>query len=274
MRFHRDEDPIGKWTIKVNDQDIEDESGRFIGWSLTLWGSANDPKRVKPYVLRNTENLPFPPPELPQEPIPSTTDPTTSATTIASTTKSYTKPTVHLSTGMPAPTTVSSDSSDKDVLSISGGGQTSQPSSMPSQEPNANDAMSDSTRFWISAVGSVASILLIGFGAFLVIRQMRRNKWARYDRVSDAENLRMTSIDGARVTSSGRDRHGDVVFDEEEEMHLTAGDENQVASGPVGFHSGFLDDDDQATTSAPLYRDEPSEAEQHREAASANASKD
>ena len=72
--------------------------------------------------------------------------------------------------------------------------------------------------------------------------------------------------------SEARLRPTEQRYDEEEEIRLTTGDRNEVASGPVGFHSGFLDDDDQATTSTPLYRDEPSEAEQKREAASTEPS--
>ena len=202
-QYCRDEDPTGRWTIRVNDQGSEKESGHFIGWSMTLWGSANDPERATPYILQNTEDLPFPPPERPQEPLPQTTTETATSTVVASTTKSYTKPTAHLSTA-PA--------SEEDVSETTGGDAARPSPTGDESTSGGDDRMDESTRFWIGAAGYVGGMLLIGLDAFIIIRQIRRRRKARYERISgDVENVRMTSIDGARVTSSGRDRHADVV---------------------------------------------------------------
>lgn len=44
---YRDENPVGKWTIKVKDQINHDKTGRFVAWSLQLWGESVDPALAK-----------------------------------------------------------------------------------------------------------------------------------------------------------------------------------------------------------------------------------
>lgn len=78
----------------MSDQQSEDHKGYFIGWSLTLWGSVDDPEKAKLYVLLDAEPG-FPPTDSDEEygedeisknqtmPLPSAT-------------KAYPKPTDHL----------------------------------------------------------------------------------------------------------------------------------------------------------------------------------
>jgi len=52
MRFQadklsRDENPVGTWTITVKDRDNPDKTGRFIAWSLQLWGECVDASLAK-----------------------------------------------------------------------------------------------------------------------------------------------------------------------------------------------------------------------------------
>lgn len=42
---------MGEWQIRVSDQEKEDARGKFLGWSLTLFGSALDPALTTPYEV-------------------------------------------------------------------------------------------------------------------------------------------------------------------------------------------------------------------------------
>jgi kexin len=46
MLILRGEDPVGEWTMTVRDTHNPDKSGRFIAWSLQLWGEAIDTDKV------------------------------------------------------------------------------------------------------------------------------------------------------------------------------------------------------------------------------------
>lgn len=53
--LRRDDSALGKWSLKVGDVDFgeQDASGAFLGWSMTLWGTARDASRVVPWVVPN-----------------------------------------------------------------------------------------------------------------------------------------------------------------------------------------------------------------------------
>ncbi|WVO14735.1 hypothetical protein L204_102373 [Cryptococcus depauperatus] len=44
---HWDESPVGTWTIKVKDQVNPEKTGRFVAWSLQLWGECVDSALAK-----------------------------------------------------------------------------------------------------------------------------------------------------------------------------------------------------------------------------------
>ncbi|KAK4053752.1 pheromone processing endoprotease [Microbotryomycetes sp. JL201] len=48
---HWDEDPIGKWTLRVKDRQNNGHNGTFASWSMQLWGSAIDPSLTEPFRL-------------------------------------------------------------------------------------------------------------------------------------------------------------------------------------------------------------------------------
>ncbi|KAI5284026.1 pheromone processing endoprotease [Ascosphaera aggregata] len=52
---HWGESGVGKWTIIVKDTNVNDHTGTFIDWQLTLWGEAIDPLHQRLYPLP-TEN--------------------------------------------------------------------------------------------------------------------------------------------------------------------------------------------------------------------------
>ena len=44
---HREENPVGTWTITVSDKSEDGKVGRFISWALQLWGESIDASQVK-----------------------------------------------------------------------------------------------------------------------------------------------------------------------------------------------------------------------------------
>ncbi|POY70258.1 hypothetical protein BMF94_6844 [Rhodotorula taiwanensis] len=97
---HWDEDPVGKWTLRVRDRQDNGKKGHFQGFSLALWGSARDAAIAKPYRLpveggEEEENEPLA--TATEEPVTSTTAPAVAVdTTKAQPSKTFIKPTAHL----------------------------------------------------------------------------------------------------------------------------------------------------------------------------------
>ncbi|THH05008.1 hypothetical protein EW145_g5113 [Phellinidium pouzarii] len=242
---HWGENPLGKWTLKVSDQNENDESGTFVGWSMSLWGSAKDASKAKQYTLKSSDELPIPFPPPNPTPIPDST------AVVPSTTKSYQKPTVVSST----------EPGEIDIASSTAQLTTAEHSS----EAVEGNGMDDNTRFLLALAGSAFSILLLCGAAFLVVRQMRWNRAARqgsYTPVAGGEEVRMHLLehDTERPVSAST-RQSDVIYDAEEEAPIMG-----VASGQIGFHSEFLQDDELGSSGdLPLYSDEPSAAQASRE---------
>ncbi|TFK29176.1 hypothetical protein FA15DRAFT_700441 [Coprinopsis marcescibilis] len=55
---HWGEDPVGDWTIRVWDQGSDSDSGAFLGWSMILWGESVDGSKTKLYELVDDKTLP------------------------------------------------------------------------------------------------------------------------------------------------------------------------------------------------------------------------
>ena len=91
---------------------------------------------------------------------------------------------------------------------------------------------------------------------------MSRNRLAEYTSLA-ANDIHMDPIGQTRVPGDGRPRTAAGEYDEFEE----ASSENLVARSEaavvvpsavgLGFHSGFLDDDEPSAALSPKYRDEP-----------------
>lgn len=227
MFFFRDENPIGNWTLKVWDQDQDDEHGYVIGWTMTLWGSSRDASKAGPFTLKSTDELPiaFPPPE--PTPVPDTT------AISPSTTKSYLKPTHFTTTA----------GGNEDIASPSEPAQTA-PAAV------GEEGMDDETRNLIAFVGSVVAVAILAGAAYIIVRRVKRNREAAgggdYAPVSreDGEEVRMHLLESAErrpVSAVGRT---DVVFDGDEEERRLITKKGELASTEVGFHSGFLSDED------------------------------
>lgn len=222
----RGEYPVGSWTLKVSDEDVEGESGRFIGWSLSLWGSAQDANKSKLYSLRNSDELPIPFPP-PIEDISSDPELTSVA---PSTTKSYVKPTIVVSTSVVsgvAPTT-----------------GTSSPSS------DTLKGMSDRTRYMIAAAGSIAFILMLAGGIYLIVRRIRQNRRDAALRTEGREtdfeevNMRLLDHDRSHVVVDEDDEASER--DDHEESSLRASREHpaNLETNAAMFQSEFLRDEE------------------------------
>ena len=219
---------------------------------MKFWGSSIDPSKATKYeVVAHDDLLP---PQLPPVADPPTT------------TKILTKPTAHLpgdhgeaegENTNPAFSTVQS--------SVVPTGTSS--SGIPSPEevgwfPKLSNLVSSQKWFFV-ALGAVA---LFGICAAVFFWRRRRARLASYTHLPANEDVSMNPLAGARRSAPRRgprptkelyDAFGEVSDDEydgdEEEKLLQSG---QISAG-VGFHSGFLDDDDTQTDGVRLYRDHP-----------------
>ena len=173
-------------------------------------------------MLKASEELPIPFPPVVEDPIP---DPN-STTLNPSTTKQYQKPTV---TG----TSVSNQDDTESTQTGSSGG--------------TSEKMSDDTRHIIVVVASIFTILLIGFGAFLIIRQLRQNRRDALERNRSSDNdvrMRLLDSDSRHLTPS---ESVTVLYDEEDEGKADA-------VGPSDEEQTYNDSDDDHDVDESLLR--------------------
>lgn len=264
MISYRGESPIGNWTIHVSDQnEVQKNNGSFLGWSMMFWGSAIDPEKTRKYEVTDVTDV-FPPIEVPMRPV-----------LASGTIKQHPKPTSLLP----------GDHGTKE-------GENSQPAfASPILSPSATAIDSTPDEGWFSDLsklasnqkwffGAVALVVLFGLGAgvFFYLRR-RRQRRAGYGRLG-LEEMSMNGLGGrGGVTgSTGRTRElydafGEVSEDEDdadENTGLTGSQLPNKSMEGIGFHSGFLDDEDPAiaggvATSQEQYRDENLIEEEDRE---------
>lgn len=244
----------------MSDQAKPVESGSFLGWTMTLWGSIKDTsKPVKVYDVPTVDNVLAP--GSTEHTYPSTIislPPTTS-------TKEHAKPTDHLP-------------DDHDTSQ----GDASKPAFPGSGSKPADDAAASSTNTptpdegWFSDLSNLVTNPLwffIAFGAVIAFgvsagvyfwrRRVRMRQ--HYTTLPAGDDVAMSSIGGGGGAAGGQrtrelyDAFGEVSDDEE-----TDDDARLHARGPspgVNLHAGFLDDDPSTAGVTPApYRDEPEPA--------------
>ena len=244
---------------------------------MTIWGSVIDPQQAKTYeVPLIDETLP------PLFPSDNDEDsaPAPESSIIAST-KTHPKPTEHLptdhvdapgETNKPAfPPSASESGTTKPVEdeAASGGAEAAAPT--PSSTPTPDEGwFSDLSKLVTNQVWFFVALgAVIVFGAAAGLFFWRRAVRRRQNYTSlPAEEMAMTSTSGRGGAATTRSKELYAAFDEDEDDEdadeetglRRASDHSPVG---LGYHSGFLDDDDPASAGGPptRYKDEPSPTE-------------
>ncbi|KAI0373034.1 hypothetical protein BV20DRAFT_1034273 [Pilatotrama ljubarskyi] len=272
---HWDENPVGDWTIRVSDQRKETESGVFLGWTMTVWGSVmNAGKDIPVYQVPLVDDI------LPPIPL-ANNDTATSTIDIPASTSSKTipRPTEHL----PGDHGDAEGEKHKPAFSSTPTAEQTSPAEDVA-EPSATDIPTISAtpdEGWFSdlsklvenqmwfylAIGAVV-LFGIGVGVFFWRRAVLRKRRANYSSLAGGDDMAMSSLDrggsaprATRQTKELYDAFGEVSDDEDADEE-TALRPHTISPGlETGLHSGFLDDDDPPTAGGEpkqtRYRDEP-----------------
>lgn len=224
-----------------------------------FWGSAIDPEKTREYEVPNVEDV-LPPTEAPMRPIlPS-----------ASITKQHPKPTSLL------PPDHGTKEGENSKPAFSGN-----PTAGPSATATGINATPDegwfadmsnlvSNQKWFFGAIALVILFAIGAGVFFCIRRRKQHEKGGYGPLGN-EEMSMSGL-GTRGTT-GRTRELYDAFGEVSDDDDEYADENTGLTRPqvpgrstegLGFHSGFLDDEDPATTGGVTprqghYRDDSSE---------------
>jgi kexin len=197
-------------------------------------------------------------------PPPESNDTVVDETPRPSTTKSHPKPTANL------PDDHGSRPGENDKPAF----DAAEPSSTPTPDEGWFPDMASllNNKKWFFGVVAVVLLFCIGAGAYFWRRRILRRRRAQYSALG-GDDMAMRHIPGEGGTPRTRelyDAFGEVSDDEDadEETGLRGGRPQDRSPGGLGFHQGFLDDDD--PPSAPHdggYKDEPDpvEVEEKRE---------
>ncbi|OCH93877.1 hypothetical protein OBBRIDRAFT_724092 [Obba rivulosa] len=271
---HWDENPVGDWSIRVSDEGKEYDSGTFLGWTMTLWGSVIDENgEFKVYDVPLIDTILPPTPEDGDDSATSTIAPPSGTTS-----KIIPKPTEHLPPDH-------GDAEGEAHSPAFPGGQQGTPvddAASPAETSSANSATATPTadEGWFSDLSNLVSnqmwffvaigaVVLFGLGAGLFFwrRSVRRRE--NYTSLPAGDDVAMSSIRvtgrrGMPRTKELYDAFGELSDDEDadEETELRPG----ARSPRVEFHSGFLDDNPStAGLTTPRYKDEPDTPQHERE---------
>lgn len=272
---HWGEDPVGDWIIKVSDQETEEHNGTFHGWNMIFWGSTIDPSKAQKFEVPLVDNI------LP--PIESTPRPTIPS---ATTSIQHTKPTSLLpgdhGTAEGENTKPAFSSIKEDVAA-----PTSSPTSISSTPDEGwfSDMSSLVTgQKWVFAALGAVALFGVGAGAFFWRRRMVKSR-SQYSALAGGDDMSMSAVGGHQMTAATGgprttrelyDAFGEVSDDDDDELTTLRPPHARTTAG-LGFHSGFLDDDDPSTAAGltPKYRDQqeqPGEPSSTNRAPSPNGS--
>ncbi|KAF8913556.1 peptidase S8/S53 domain-containing protein [Mucidula mucida] len=239
---HWGENPVGDWKIRVWDQGNPEHTGKFLGWNMIFWGVASDASKAALFELPPEDTI-FPPHEDPEPVIPT-----------PSTTKSYAKPTVPPETTIDGTATPTAPPTS---TSTSPANATSTPTMDEGWFSGMGNLVSN-PKWFFGAIGAVA---VFGLGAGIFFwrrRRAARTRSSDYSSLPGGDDVQMSAVDGGGGSKELYDAFGELSDDEDadEETHLRGG--HSVSEG-IGFHSGFLDDDEPGSAggSGQRYRDEP-----------------
>ncbi|KAH8986918.1 peptidase S8/S53 domain-containing protein [Lactarius deliciosus] len=262
---HWDEDPRGEWTIRVSDIGAKDRTGHFLGWQLSLFGSTIDASIAHEYEIPLFEKV------LPS--LPSPNEPPVGDHPSA-TTKAHPKPTEHL------PGNHGEAEGEADKPAFENGDPAAEPSSSSSATPSGSMVptadegwFSDMSTLvanqrWVFGAAGVVFLFGLTAGIFLCRRAARRRRAEDYSALP-GDDLALGALSrggrGPRTKElyDAFGERGDDDDEADEHTGLRAGSPGAIGV-EVGFHEGFLDDEDPNTPrTAPTlaYRDEPEKRE-------------
>lgn len=255
--FRRDEKPIGAWTLRVSDQNKEDEHGTFLGWTMSLWGSAIDPSKALPSYdvpLLDTTL----PPLFPSDNAPSKTIDLPFATGV----KQHPKPTEHLND----PGAAEGDADKPAFPGSTAGDIASPPASSPSSSATSTPTPDEgwfaelsnlmTTQVWFFVALGAVAIFGIAAGIFFWRRRAARIK--NYSSLP-TDSVPMSTVGGRPRTRELYDAFGEVSDDDDADEATGLRSGMQQSEG-LTYHAGFLDDDPSTAggrTPAARYKDEP-----------------
>lgn len=244
----RGEDPVGEWVMTVKDTHNPDKTGRFIAWSLQLWGEAIDADKVHDWA-----------PAVIGEPDEEETGSQATHTQVSQ----KPKPTDHL------PEDHGEAGGESHEPGIGEGPPvTSGDEGEEHLEEGWFDGVSDlaSNTHWMAGAGAIVVLAGVGVGGVFALRQRQKRRsrnlfglsnngegGARGSYAPVAEDVPMGPLARTRRALGGGgasaaqskdlyDAFGDGPSDEDSE---------EETAGLRGYHDGFLDDEDEGE-----YRDD------------------
>jgi len=236
---HWGEDIVGDWTIRVSDQVSAEHNGSFLGWNMVFWGSVIDPSKAVLYDVSHEDPV-LPPHEEPQ-PLPPAT---------ATNTKIHPKPTSYLSSedsnsstlaAAPTPTSEEVDISEPTIA---------QSSPTPSEDPSQISIIIHTLQRKV-VIGIIIVVFISLVGGVLIWRT--RSRKSPYIALAGEGIAPMSDSGRSALVADGNDSDDDA-----DERTGLRSDSYQHR----GFHSGFLDDEDDREHEyppgrvSPSYRDE------------------
>ncbi|KAJ7047157.1 peptidase S8/S53 domain-containing protein [Mycena alexandri] len=243
---HWGEEIVGDWIITVSDQASPNHNGTFLGWDMVFWGSVIDSGKAVLYEISHEEPV-LPPHDEPQ-PLPPSNN-----------TKTPVRPTAFLPSdhaGSVAPTAASPTPSVK--VDVAEAPAAAHPSiaalPTPSHEPSQIEVIVDDLKAQLTKYIVYVLILSILCGIF-IWRCNVRSKASPYIALpGEGNGVSMADTRRRRRRSNGGDDSDD---DADERTGLRSDSYNHQ-----GFHSGFLDDEDDheyppsAGHASPAFREE------------------
>lgn len=215
--------------------------GKLLGWNMILWGSSIDPNKAMKYEVPLVEDL-LPPLPVHPGPVVIPTPPIS--------TKQHPKPTQHL----------------PGDHGIAGGENTEPAFATPTGTPDVGwfsdlGKLVTNQKWFFGALGAVT---LFGISASIFLWRRRIGRLANYTSLSNRDNdVDMTalgsSMSGQRTTRELYDAFGEVSEDDDDDETTAL---RQPVGQSVGFHSGFLEDDEPSATTL-IYHDAPEETEEN-----------
>lgn len=219
----------------MSDQAVADHNGTFLGWNMVFWGSVIDASKAVLYEVSHEAPV-LPPHEEPQ-PLPPTT---------ATNTKTHSNPTAYLSSEGSSSTAVAGASESTPAKVDAADESLPTPSEEPSQISIIIHALQRKL-----VLGIIFVVLASTIGGIFLWRNARAKSSSPYIALPEEGNVPL-----ARERRSLT--RGDDSDDDADERTGLRSDSYQHR----GFHSGFLDDEDEheyppsAGRVSPSYRDE------------------